>query len=435
MNEYINSSNFTFSAKYSGHNILLNTYQVDESYLGVSPTFSAGAGKNHLLSGFLFNYSFDTPLSPNLDLQLKGTYDWNHRDLSRTFDDNTRAEITGQKMNGSVNLVYHPTDNLSIQLGGDYGQKVSLAYANYNVQKDSVLTDNYMKDESVYDLALLGQVNYTFSDFTLLLGMRYNKNEFFGGDVSTRGTLVYEIDNQNSLKLVYGTSYRAPSLFELYFRTTTNTVFGNTALEPEKSNSVELSYLTSFSNLFIQALVYRADYSDKIFRTRGDFTASDGTQFTNVNYYINGKKFSATGVEVEIKYQLHNEFDAFVNYSFIDGDNGDEINNDGHYNFNYVAQHMASAGFSKSFGALNISLLANYLSERNSTGAPLEAQTTFDANVGFYHYVMSFKIRHNISMKNIFDEIVLFPEYVGRSMNSVPSGFGRQILYSVGFEI
>lgn len=38
-------------------------------------------------------------------------------------------------------------------------------------------------------------------------------------------------------------------------------------------------------------------------------------------------------------------------------------------------------------------------------------------------------------MKNIFDEIVLFPEYVGRSMNSVPSGFGRQILYSVGFEI
>ena len=33
---------------------------------------------------------------------------------------------------------------------------------------------------------------------------------------------------------------------------------------------------------------------------------------------------NANGIEVELKYQAGKSFDAFANYSFVDGDNGDE---------------------------------------------------------------------------------------------------------------
>ena len=291
-----------------------------------------------------------------------------------------------------------------------------------------------MKDRSVYDWAAFGQANYTYSSLSLLLGIRYNENELFGGHVSTRGTLVYELNNKNSLKLVYGTSYRSPSLFELYFQTSSNTVFGNINLEPEESNSLELSYLTSFSNFFVQALVYRASYTNKIFRTLGDFTVPDGTPYTNVSYYTNGGEFNATGAEIEIKYQGPSDLNAFLNYSYIDGDNGDEVNNNGHYNFRYVPEHTLTAGLAKSFGNFSVSGLVNYQSERSAPISELAAQTTLDLNIGYKHKVMYFNLRHNISIKNVFDELVLFPEYVGRNINSVPSGFGRQILYSLHLE-
>src|SRR5204862_6861024 len=93
-------------------------------------------------------------------------------------------------------------------------------------------------------------------------------NDLFGSNVSSRGTLVYRIDDTHSVKLIAGQSYRAPSFFELYFQTPANTVYGNPALEPETSDSVELAYVTTMRRVFLQALLYHAGYDGKIFRQR-----------------------------------------------------------------------------------------------------------------------------------------------------------------------
>ncbi|MBN1301531.1 MAG: TonB-dependent receptor [Melioribacteraceae bacterium] len=66
-------------------------------------------------------------------------------------------------------------------------------------------------------------------------------------------------------------------MFELYFSTPSFTVFGNKDLKPEQSNSIELAYLTSFSNFFVQVLAYQSDYDNKIFRAIRDVTLEDGT--------------------------------------------------------------------------------------------------------------------------------------------------------------
>ena len=414
---------------------MFNAYQVDESYLGVSPAFSSGAGNNHDLNGVLLNYTFEKKLSDEIEINAQATFDHNQRILSRSFDDNTKSDVTGQRISGILNFLFSPNDALGFNAGIEYAIKKSLNYDNINVQQDNVLTENNMKDKSVYDYSFFGQGEYNISSFTFLAGLRYNQNEFFGGNISTRGTMVYEVNDKNSIKLVYGSSYRAPSLFEIYFKTPTNTVLGNKDLDPEESTSFEISYLTAFGNFFVQALAYHAEYTNKIFRTKGNFTTEDGTVFNNVNYYTNGNKFNSSGFEIEIKYQDQNSFDAFLNYGFINGNSGDEINGDGHYNFKYVPEHTISGGLSKQFGSFNLSGIINFISERGSINENLDAQITVDLNIGYSHKVGIFSLRHNISAKNVLDELVLYPEYVSRALNSVPSGFGRQLLYSMNVEL
>ncbi len=435
VDQYMKSNNFTFSLGYKDHGLLFNRYTVDESYLGVSPTFAAGAGNDHFLNGYLLNYSFKNQLASSLQFNTKLTFDWNQRVLSRTFDDDTRSDVAGQRTNASLNFIYTPMDRFSLQLGGEYGLKQSLKYNNISAQKDLVLEENNMKDKSVYDLAVFSQVEYTLSSLNFLVGVRYNYNQLFGGNVSTRGTMVYSLDDKNSFKFVYGTSYRSPSLFELYFRTSTNTVFGNTALKPEESSSFELSYLTSFSNFFVQALGYYAEYTNKIYRTTGTVTLENGTTKSNVSVYMNGNKFTAKGIELEVKYSLPKELNVFVNFSYVQGDNGDEVAGNGNYNFKFVPQQSLVAGLSKQFGDLAVSALTNFISEQGASKSTIGSQATFDFTVSYTHKVGLFALRHSVSAKNVFDKTVLYPEYVNRVLNAVPSGYGRQIFYSLDLEM
>lgn len=433
--QYLKTNNFTVNLGYKTHGFLFNAYNVDESYLGVTPRFTAGAGKNHNLNGYLFNYSFENAFSKDFHLNADLTLDWEQRVLSRTFDDDTRADVVGQRLSGVVTALYQATDQLSFQVGTEYAKKKSIKYDNISVQKGIVLEDNYMSGKSIYDFSVFGQADYSFSSFNLLAGVRYNKNELFGGNVSSRATLVYSIDSKNALKLVYGTSYRSPSLFELYFRTSTNTVFGNTKLQPEESASFELSYITSFGNFFVQTLAYYANYTNKIFRTTGTVILENGTPKTNVSIYQNGNEFSAKGLEVDCKYQLPNSFDLLLNYSFVNGDNGDEVAGTSHYNFKYVPKHTAVLGLSKQVGEFSISGLANYIADRGSVKATIGSSVVFDLTLGYIQKIGGYTLRHNISAKNVLNKTVLFPEYVSRALNDVPSGYARQIFYSLAFEL
>jgi len=75
-----------------------------------------------------------------------------------------------------------------------------------------------------------------------VLGSRFTQNELFGENISSRGSLVYTINEKNAIKFIAGQSFRAPSLFELYFITPSQTIFGNENLQPETADTFELGY-------------------------------------------------------------------------------------------------------------------------------------------------------------------------------------------------
>jgi outer membrane receptor protein involved in Fe transport len=434
VSQFMTNRSFTFNAHEGPHAVLVNAYSASESFLGTSPTFALGVGRDHQLSGTLLNYSFTSVLGRGAGLFLSATYDWNQRDFSRTADDLERAKVQGYRALGSAKTTFELMPALNLQAGLEWERRTSQKYENYNPRTEVVLADNNMKDRSVDEKSAFLQLAYSRARLHLLAGARYTHNELFGSNVSSRATAVYSLGESSSLKLMAGQSYRVPSLFELFFRTPTNTVYGNTALKPEANDTVELAYTGSRGNLYFEGLVYHARYDSKIYRERRYPLFVSNPKDTSL-MYVNGKPFTANGVEVEARYRWPHKVNAFLNYAYVDGDHGDEIPGTNNYNFKYVPKHTLAAGLSKYLGNAWGAGVASY---ESSMGAPLttiDSQVTFDLTVGYGQRVGPLVLRHLLSAKNLTDKDVEYPEYVRRNINSVPSSYSRRISYTlqVGF--
>lgn len=123
-------------------------------------------------------------------------------------------------------------------------------------------------------------------------------------------------------------------------------------------------------------------------------------------------------------------------YRYIDGDNGDEMNNDGNYNFKYVPKHNMNFGISRNFGAVGISLKLSYIGETEGPNEVINASTTFDASVNYSHEAEGIKLVHSVYAKNLTDELVLVPEFSRRkTINAISNGFGRRIVYNLSVEL
>jgi len=433
VDQFVNTTNFTGEIASEHHSVLINAYAVDESYLGVTPNFSAGAGKNHLLEGVLANYTFSSAIGTSIDLDAGVTYDLNTRDLSRSADDVVRASIEGSRIQVFGKAVFDLSEHWGLEAGVDLERRESKEYRNYDKLTGETLADNNMKGRDVDEYSGFVQLGYTSPRFHIVLGSRYTDNELFGGDLSSRATVVYKLGSNSSLKLNAGQSYRVPSIFELYFQTPTNTVWGNTDLTPERNDTVELAYIGSFGKLFFEALVYHADYHDRIFRVRRyPIFVGDPTDTSTI--YVNGDTFSADGAEITLRYQQSQGISGFLNYAYTDGDAGDRVEGTDHYNFKYVPAHSIAGGVALKVKKFLVSAVAAYQSSINGPLAPIGSQVTFDLNFGFRQRLQSVSLRHYLSIKNVADDEVEIPEYVRRRINEVPSGYGRRISYNLHLE-
>jgi outer membrane cobalamin receptor len=419
--------------KYLEHSLLFNAYQVDESYLGKLPRFSFGAGKNHLATGYLFNYSFAHNFSDKFKINTNATFDWNLRDLASSSDDNARAINEGYRLFANLYLTYLPTKTWQFEVGSDYDFRHNIRVDDYLVHEDKVIFHNNSRDRKLSEYSFYGQLQYSNYGFNIVAGARTTQNELFGNNVSYRITTLYKFNKNNSLKVIYGFSFRAPSFFELYFVTPFFTVFGNPNLQPERAKSGEVVYLTSFNHFFIQILTYHGTYYDKIHREIKNIEYNN-VLYKNKNVYVNGKTFKSYGVEFEMKYRNPSLFNSFIYYSYTIGDKGDEVNNN--YNFKYVPLHTSSIGISKKINNFEISTVINYWSKTNGPISEIAPQIFADVSLSFFQIYNGFKIKHALSVRNLTDEKIMVPEYVRRTtINEISFGFGRRIMYNINISI
>lgn len=100
----------------------------------------------------------------------------------------------------------------------------------------------YLNDRrSSYQWAAYLQGEITLlPELILNLGVRYDHYGTFGDTVNPRLALIYAIREATHVKLLYGQSFRAPSVYELYYNDGNMTSKANPDLQPEKITSYEL---------------------------------------------------------------------------------------------------------------------------------------------------------------------------------------------------
>jgi outer membrane cobalamin receptor len=229
-----------------------------------------------------------------------------------------------------------------------YQANDDIGYGCYGVGSDKCLNDS--RQSRQFTLYLQDEIRLGTLDL-LTLGLRYDNAGNLGSFPSVRLGFVHDAQQFGMFKLLYGTAFRTPSVYERFY-TTPVLVYGNPDLQSEKMRSLELSWEKHLSQ---QSRLSAALYHFNVQRLGSTDTAGIAT---------NGNPVNAIGLEVEFERHWANRSQLRMSYTtqYAAADEGGWMDNS--------PRHMLKANLAVPTGiaGLMAGIEAQYLSDRR-TGA------------------------------------------------------------------
>jgi iron complex outermembrane receptor protein len=213
--------------------------------------------------------------------------------------DGARAQWWGSELK----LRAHPFEAHKIIAGVDYRDEYRRDQFNYDQQPFVQYIDSRQRADRI---GLYVQDEYTIRPgFIFDAGLRHDIEPLSGGVTSPRLAFIYSPDPSRSAKLMYGSSYRAPSAWE-QFASQANVQEPNLALKPERIRTAEIvleQIVRNHLRLTASAFQYRisdlidaiADLSDGLLQYRNvGHVQSRGAQFEAEQVWDNGARLRAS---------------------------------------------------------------------------------------------------------------------------------------------
>lgn len=149
-----------------------------------------------------------------------------------------RDDAHGSWWNAEVAVERTFLDQLTLSMGADYRYNFRQDQANYD---DTDPPDYYGDVREVSAVTgVFGQVDWSArEDLILNAGLRYDDSTTADGHLSPRAGILHRIRENTSLKLLYGSAFRAPNAYEYGFYSSYFT--GNPDLDPEVVHSFEIA--------------------------------------------------------------------------------------------------------------------------------------------------------------------------------------------------
>jgi outer membrane cobalamin receptor len=155
-------------------------------------------------------------------------------------------------------------------------------------------------------LGLWGNSSWNIRRFTFQLGGRFDLPSNFENIFSPNAGLVYHLNHELSLKLNYGKAYRAPTFNDLYWPSG-----GNKDLKPEKGGSIETGMVFSGEKVSYQISLYHREVKNLIsWQPLGE---------NGLWQPFNLDRFNSSGIEMELDYQVVENFGFNLNYAYTQG--------------------------------------------------------------------------------------------------------------------
>lgn len=243
----------------------------------------------------------------NSDYSLSASYSQLNRDPYAADTPGTN-EKKYKSWNIEARDTIRTSDNNKLIFGGEYrGDKASI-YSG----------DNTVKNTDQYSLCLYDEYRV---DNKLLLtpAIRYDYHKSFGSHTSPNLGATYFISDKSRFKANYGTSYRAPSVDELYGAFTHGGIWGGMAivgnpdLKPEKSKGWEISYEQEFGDTTSAKLTYFDNKKEDAISYKIEMASP-----SQMGKFYNIDSTSSKGVEFEIKHDFGKGFTLVGNYNWLD---------------------------------------------------------------------------------------------------------------------
>lgn len=344
-----------------------------------------------------------------LDLKYEHQFDQNLDLLARVFFDQFWYRGNYEYLDASSNPYLNQDRTISYTWGGDVritrpffddrlkvtaGGEVRWDFTQDQRNRDVGGPGLTYIDSHQDDLLLAGfaQADASILDnLRLNIGVRYDHFESFGSSVNPRAGLLFTPVEGTTAKLLYGTAFRAPSPYELYYNDGGITSKANPNLKAEHIATYELVVEQSLGkNLRLTGSAFHYVCRDLI-----AFQLDSG----GILFFDNVSRVRATGGELEFQGSLDNGIEGRISYSYVDTQDrntGQTLPNSPHNmaKLNVTVPIVAS----KTFASLELHYMGGRVS---SSGTPISDYAV--ANLSFLARDLAPGLDLSASLYNLFN--------------------------------
>ncbi len=330
-----------------------------------------------------------------------------HNDWDIDEDSQLQFGVEMRQINGEKVIAQNNFDMASLASGA-----TTVPFFN-SLQASSVLYSGSTRDI----VGLYGQYQRQIQQSShVTLGLRYDEFSNIGSEVSPRLGLIHEIGEHYSLKLLYGSAFRAPTETELDL-TNNPVLLGNQDLKPETVQSWDLIFLGLLHHSSFSLGYFENHFEDAIVQA----SVSDGlSQFQNVDMD------PVKGIEFELSRELNDFWLVRVSYT--------HISQNSELSFR-EADRLASIMVNYQQENFNVNLIASYQGSRE---IPSDTDNRLALN-SYGQLFAKFRYRFNpqwsvfMQVKNMLDEDFNTPS-INTGLSEGVVNRGREIQIGMQFD-
>lgn len=213
--------------------------------------------------------------------------------------DKAFGEWWGTEVKFSTRLL----DAHRLTAGLEYTDNLRQDQENYNVEPYALILDDKRRS-TIW--AMYAQDEYTILKNLLLnAGVRYDHYSNFGGSLNPRVGLIYTPIEKSTIKLLYGSAFRAPNAYEM--------LIANPNLKPETIQTYELVY-----EQYLGPHV-RTSLTGYYYRIKDLISLIDDGSGSSA--YSNVESAEAKGLEFEVEGKWKNGFEGRISYALQKAEN------------------------------------------------------------------------------------------------------------------
>lgn len=275
------------------------------------PTASFGTAFNNPAARTLdqwqhFELKWQQPMRGNRSLMLRGYYDHYKYEGTYPYDTPSLDASDGIWLGGELQYRWDLAAYDRLIIGTEYQRHPR---SDYRLWYHNALIFDRNVPFSIASLYL--QNEYQPSEaVSLTIGIRHDSYSTFGSSTNPRAAIIYYPLKGSTLKLLYGTAFRAPNFYEVYYTDPTFGAKENLKLKPETIRTAEIIWEQRLTEeLFGIISVY--DYKmENLIDQRID-PVDSLVQFQNVN------RVKARGLELELNARFRGGLHGYVNVCFL----------------------------------------------------------------------------------------------------------------------